>query len=42
MAPALVECGDNTAKIKLGNCTGVDYKVNEEAVKFEGSSDIPD
>lgn len=42
MATALVGCGDNTAKTSLGNFTDVDYKVNEEAVKFEDSSDMPD
>ncbi len=42
MATALVGCKNNTAKTNVGNFTDVDYKVNEEAVKFEDSSDMPD
>lgn len=42
MATALVGCGDDTAKTSIGNFTDVDYKVNEEAEKFEDSSDMPD
>ena len=42
MATALVGCGDNTVEKSEGNFTDVDYKVNEEAVKFEDSSDMPD
>ena len=42
MATALIGCGDNTVKTSVGNFTDVDYKVNEEAAKFEDSSDMPD
>ena len=38
----LFGCGDKTANKITGNFTDVDYKANEEAIKFEDSSEMPD
>ena len=42
LSAALVGCGGKSSKSSTGNFIDVDYKVNEEAEKFEDSTDMPD
>lgn len=42
VASVFAGCGDETANNSAGNFVDVEYKVNEEAAKFDDSSEMPD